>query len=267
MRSAFAGQSGTAVILRVRDAKIVAAYNRPALAHRLATPGSSIKPFTLNLLLESGLLKSSERIGCKRALVVDGMRLRCSHAEGPGSFDSEEALAFSCNSFFTEASKRLPPEALERSLRSFGFEQATSLMPGEASGHIAIARTRERRELLAIGAAGIEVTPLELALAYRRVALWQASPTPAQRVVLNGLTDAITYGLGHLAQSGSLKIAGKTGTASNPGNLSTHGWFAGFAPADAPEIVLIVYVEHGRGGVEAAAIAGRILESWERLQR
>jgi cell division protein FtsI/penicillin-binding protein 2 len=85
----------------------------------------------------------------------------------------------------------------------------------------------------------------------------------AQRVVLDGLGEATDYGLAQRAQTQSLKIAGKTGTAANPGSASTHGWFAGFAPADKPQIVVVVYVERGRGSAEAATIAHRIFESWE----
>ena len=263
LASAFKGQQGAAVVVRVQDAHVLAAYNVPVLTRRLATPGSSIKPFTLSFLLENHLLRKSERIACRRTLMVGGMRLNCSHAEGLGAFDAEEALAFSCNSFFTEAAKRLPPGEFEKYLRGWGFAGTTGLMAGEAEGRIVAAHTMESRQLLAIGAKGIEVTPLELAMAYTRLARWQSAPTATERVVLDGLADATNYGLAQLAQTKTLAVAGKTGTATNPGSASTHGWFAGFAPADNPQIVVVVYVERGRGSVEAASIAHRIFESWE----
>lgn len=263
LRTAIGNQRGAAVVVRVQDARVLAAYDIPVLTRRLATPGSSIKPFTLHFLLENHLLKKSDRIACRRTLTIGGVRLNCSHAEGLGAFDAEEALAFSCNSYFTEAAKRLPPGELERYLRKLGFEGVTGLMAGEGEGRIVPAHTMESRELLAIGAEGIEITPLELAMAYTRVARWQNDPTAAQRVVLDGLTGATDYGLAQLAQTKFLKVAGKTGTASNAGGASTHGWFAGFAPADKPQIVVVVYVERGRGSAEAATIAHRIFESWE----
>ena len=267
LRLAFGKEQGAAVVLRVQDARVLAAYNVPVLTHRLATPGSSIKLFTLHFLLQNHLLKKSDRIACRRALTIGGVRLNCSHAAGLGPFNAEEALAFSCNSYFTEVAKRLPPGKLERYLRELGFERVTGLMAGEAEGRIAPANTMESRQLLAIGAAGIEITPLELAMAYTRVARWQRSPTAAQQVVLEGLAGATDYGVAHLVQTMSLKVAGKTGTASNPGGVSTHCWFAGFAPADKPQIVVVVYMERGRGGVEAATIAHRIFESWESAGR
>ncbi len=263
LRAAFANENGAAVVLRVQDAQVLAAYNVPVLTRKLATPGSSLKPFTLHYLLQNHRIKKSERIVCRRTLMVAGTRLDCSHTEWPETFDAQEGLAFSCNSYFTEMAKRLPPGELEHYLRDLGFERVTGLMPGEGEGRIAPAHTMESRELLAIGAAGIEITPLELAMAYTRIARWQNAPTAAHRVVLDGLADATDYGLAQLAQTKSLKIAGKTGTASNPGDASTHGWFAGFAPVNRPQIVVVVYVERGRGAVEAATIAHRIFESWE----
>jgi penicillin-binding protein 2 len=39
-----------------------------------------------------------------------------------------------------------------------------------------------------------------------------------------------------------------------------HGWFGAFAPVDAPEIVVAIFVEHGLHGASAAApVAQRIL--------
>ncbi len=76
---------------------------------------------------------------------------------------------------------------------------------------------------------------------------------------------------------GGVSIAGKTGTAevssrgARPGATAgnawyftrSHGWFAGFAPADDPEIAIALIVEHGgAGGRTAAPIAIQILEEY-----
>ncbi|HEV2447125.1 MAG TPA: penicillin-binding transpeptidase domain-containing protein, partial [Candidatus Sulfopaludibacter sp.] len=60
------------------------------------------------------------------------------------------------------------------------------------------------------------------------------------------------------ASQGAVSVAGKTGTAENPGSHGTHGWFAGFAPARDPRVVIVVYVPSGRGA-DAANVAGLIL--------
>ncbi|HWR34367.1 MAG TPA: penicillin-binding transpeptidase domain-containing protein [Clostridia bacterium] len=263
LRRAFGDQKGAAVVIRVRDSQILAAHNIPVLTRRVATPGSSMKPFTLQFLIDNKLLKGTDRIACRRSLTISGIRLNCSHPAPHGAFDAQEALAFSCNSYFAEAAKRLPRLRFEQYLRGLGFDRTTGLLPGEAEGHVPAARTIQERQLLAIGAAGIEITPLELAAAYMRLARRQKAPTESERVVLNGLAAATDYGLAQGARPGSLKIAGKTGTAADPGGAVTHAWFAGFAPADSPQVVVVVFVERGRGSVEAANVARRILKAWE----
>lgn len=57
----------------------------------------------------------------------------------------------------------------------------------------------------------------------------------------------------------ALRIAGKTGTAQNPGGAD-HAWFVGYAPREAPKIAVAVLIEHGgHGGAVAAPIAEAII--------
>jgi cell division protein FtsI/penicillin-binding protein 2 len=76
------------------------------------------------------------------------------------------------------------------------------------------------------------------------------------------MRDSAAYGMGAQANVPKFDVAGKTGTASDPGNAQTHAWFAGFAPAEKPEIVVVVFVERGTGAVEAAGIAHRIFAAY-----
>ena len=81
--------------------------------------------------------------------------------------------------------------------------------------------------------------------------------------------------MAHAAQPASpMKVAGKTGTALADEGPWTHGWFAGYAPAENPEIVLVVFLEKGHGS-DAAALARQIFDAfadsamakWQTLQR
>jgi penicillin-binding protein 2 len=74
-------------------------------------------------------------------------------------------------------------------------------------------------------------------------------------------------GTGAAARIPGLDVAGKTGTAqmiakSRAERGEDHAWFASFAPARAPEAVVVVLIERGgKGGQVAAPIARRILNA------
>jgi hypothetical protein len=126
---------------------------------------------------------------------------------------------------------------------------------GEVSGQVDQAATTEELQLEALGDWGIEVTPLELLAAYRELALRRKSgDAGADAPVFDGLAGSVEYGMAHAAHVEGMRVAGKTGTAASRNSAITHGFFAGYAPADKPEIALVVYIERGRGG-EAAATA------------
>ncbi|MBI4561477.1 MAG: hypothetical protein HY724_05485, partial [Candidatus Rokubacteria bacterium] len=73
-------------------------------------------------------------------------------------------------------------------------------------------------------------------------------------------------GTGAGARLPGVAVAGKTGTAQavakgHAGASPDHAWFAAFAPADDPEVVVVVLVERGgKGGQAAAPIARQILQ-------
>ncbi len=91
----------------------------------------------------------------------------------------------------------------------------------------------------------------------------------ALAIVRDGLTAVVeeTGGTGGRARVPGVRVAGKTGTAQVvrlehteglseekiPIRYRDHGWFGAFAPADAPEIAVAVFIEHGLHGSSAAA--------------
>jgi len=86
-------------------------------------------------------------------------------------------------------------------------------------------------------------------------------------------------GTGGNARIEGLDVSGKTGTVQViaqhgwvkteglPYKYKDHAWFASFAPKDNPEMVVVVFVEHGgHGGVDAAPLAKLLYESRFRKQ-
>jgi penicillin-binding protein 2 len=79
---------------------------------------------------------------------------------------------------------------------------------------------------------------------------------------LVGVT-ASPYGTAHEAFKGlEVSVAGKTGTAET-GTGEPHAWFAGYAPADGPQIAVAVIVEYGGDGAKVAApIFRQVIEAF-----
>jgi cell division protein FtsI/penicillin-binding protein 2 len=256
---AMEGRAGAAVVADVSSGEILAAHGLDLAAHQLARPGSAVKPFVLMALLESGKLNASQRLFCRRPLLIGGLRMDCAHPVSVTDLDAEEAIAYSCNSYFAEAATRLSAAELVQALRRAGFDSPSGLVKEEASGRIEMARDRDMLQLEALGDRGIEVTPLELMEAYRKQALRKrngVSGTDVDAPMFAGLEQSVAYGMAHAANVEGMKIAGKTGTAASRASARTHGFFVGYAPAERPEIVVVVYLERGNGGDAAGVASG-----------
>ena len=148
-----------------------------------------------------------------------------------------------------------------------GFTSLTTLAPDEVAGNVLLAQSAQQLQLQAIGEWGISVTPLELARAYRNIALLRTNHDANLTPLFQGLQQSVSYGMGHAAQPASaMKVAGKTGTAPADEGPWTHAWFAGYAPAENPEIVLVVFLEKGHGGADAAGVAREIFAAFADAQ-
>jgi penicillin-binding protein 2 len=85
------------------------------------------------------------------------------------------------------------------------------------------------------------------------------------RQALSGVVNE--GGTGGAARIPGVEVAGKTGTAqsvnkSDSAKGQDHAWFASFAPAQDPEVVVVVLVERGgKGGQVAAPIARQIYQA------
>ncbi len=97
------------------------------------------------------------------------------------------------------------------------------------------------------------------------------------RFLKKGLVAAVNgeEGTGRAARLEKVLVGGKTGTAQVVGMKKRikseklpylkrdHAWFIAYAPAERPEIVMVVFVEHGgHGGSAAAPLAGKFLRMY-----
>jgi penicillin-binding protein 2 len=82
-----------------------------------------------------------------------------------------------------------------------------------------------------------------------------------------GLLGVTTKSIGtasHRFAGLSIPVAGKTGTAEAGGeDVEPHSWFAAYAPADDPEIALVVVAENaGEGSTVAAPLGRQVIEAY-----
>jgi cell division protein FtsI/penicillin-binding protein 2 len=247
------------VVLDVATGRLLAAHRLGEATRTLAAPGSTLKPLVLYGLLAEGRWNPERRVICNRQLVIAGHRLACTHPPAP-PFNARQALTWSCNSYFAELARSLHPGDLDHLLRPTGLLGVTGLAHQEASAEFAEPETVEATQLALLGVSGVRVTPLELAVAYRWLALELAAhpDSEAAQVVRVGLTDSASFGMADEASLGGLPVMGKTGTAEGADTHRTHGWFVGLAPATSPRVVVAVYVPSGRGA-DAAHLAGELL--------
>lgn len=186
--------------------------------------------------------------------------------------------------------------AIQHWAKLFGFGQLTGIdMPGESQGvvptpawleHTAHAAWYEGDSVnLSIGQGYLEATPLQLAVAYAALANGGTIVRPhlGEAVIKNGhrtvlsfppvrhlkLLDLATirqglYLAAHAPDGTSsalfgnypVAVDGKTGTAQI-GNGNDDSWYASWAPANDPKVVVIVLIENGGYGADAAAPAAR----------
>ena len=247
LSSALRATPAVGVVLNVKSGRLVAAVKAPEARRLRSAPGSILKPLFLTAALEQQEVLPQTTVFCRRDLHIrEGNRewnLACTHPQSDVAFTAKEALAYSCNQYFAELADRIPPRQASAILESYGLAPTTPT-------------SQQQKELLVLGVAGVTVSPTQMAIAYRKLALVLADDRApaALDAVREGLKDSVSYGMAHNAAVPEMEIAGKTGTASDPGQLWSHGWFAGTVYLGHEEYVVVIYLPHGNGA-DAAGLA------------
>jgi len=82
------------------------------------------------------------------------------------------------------------------------------------------------------------------------------------RAALAEVTSALTGTALRTFGDFPVAVAGKTGTAENPGG-APHAWFAAYAPVDDPQLVVVVMLENGgEGSTQAAPLAREVFAAY-----
>ncbi|MEN6413703.1 MAG: stage V sporulation protein D [Veillonellales bacterium] len=263
-------------------------------------PGSTFKIITTTAALGEKVVTLEDRFFDPGVIEVQGRKIHCWKHGGHGSETFREVVENSCNVGFVTVGLRLGRDPFYQYLDSFGLGQTTQIdLPGEAKG-ILIDRLQAKPINLATMAMGqsIAVTPIQLLTAVAAVAndgvrtrpqiVREVRDKSGKKIrgfepdVVNQIVDKATAkqvqevlesvvanGTGKNAYIEGFRIAGKTGTAQKvgaggyePGKYVAS--FVGFAPADNPQIVMLVMIDEPvglyYGGQIAAPVFGAIMK-------
>lgn len=261
-------------------------------------PGSTFKPVTASAALEEKTVNDNDRFYCPGYIKVGKERIKCWKHEGHGSETFVEGVQNSCNPVFVTVGLRLGKEAFYKYLEGFGFGQKTGIeLPGEAYGLLVGKKRCKDIDLasMSMGQANA-VTPIQLIRSLSAIANdgWLMKPRLVKEIrdfegnlvkkiepekvrqvisketsqrVRTILESVVSEGTGKAAQIEGYKVAGKTGTAQKilpQGGYSRTDFivsFAGFAPADNPEVACLVVIDSPEGLAFGGLVAGPVFKN------
>ena len=240
-------------------------------------PGSTFKALVLAAALEEGVVSESDTFYCPGYYVVNGVRINCSEHSGHKDQNLAKAVQNSCNPAFMMIGQRLGAEKFYDYFEAFGMTEPTGIdLPGEEVGLVwdrDYLTSPEGYLSLATASFGqrFTVTPLQMITASSAVInggnLYQPyvvqsvtdasgaqiqsnEPTLVRQVVSEEtsqrcraiLETVVSEGTGGNAYQAGYRIGGKTGSSETipKEDDRTIVSFMGFAPADDPEIIVLL---------------------------
>ena len=293
---ALGDRRGTVIVMDPQTGRVRAVVN-PEIAFQENFPlGSAIKPFTALAALRSGVIDEDSRTLCHEKYSHEAFQTTCSHPRDLSPLNPTEAIAYSCNYYFSTVGEHLKEESFTSTLSEFGFGRKSGVNANaEVAGQLQRSAWRPQN---AIGEGNyLEATPIQVINAYATLVNGGRLFTPRlakpagyvadvqakveikdgdRELIIKGMRGAVRYGSAEKANLYSLPVYvfGKTGTATEIDGFRTHGWFVGMASQSADEgtsesegapdkvnLAVLVFLARGHG-FEAAQVARPILNEF-----
>ncbi|MBR3941856.1 MAG: hypothetical protein IKJ55_00730, partial [Clostridia bacterium] len=260
-------------------------------------PGSVFKIFTAAIALEENLITNNDSFACSGVRHVATHDIHCWKTAGHGTQTFAEAIKNSCNPAFMAIGDRIGASNFVKYANGFNLVQPTNIdLPGEAKG---IFFKKENMGIVEVATTsfgqGFEVTPIQMISAISAVAnggkymkphmvkaltdsegrvVQQINPEFVKQIISKDTAEKLCMYLEAVVSEGSgknayvqgFRVAGKTGTSEKkPRNQGKYiASFGGFAPADDPQIAVLVMLDEPTGGAYyggtiAAPVVGHIM--------
>ena len=246
-------------------------------------PGSVFKVITSCMGWSDGVITDSSTYTCTGSYVpFEGAdAIHCHNTAGHGTQTYKQALSNSCNPAFMMIGQAVGAEKFWEYYQAFGFSEKTGIdLPGEQSDIFFGDGSGKMQPMdLAVASFGqnFAITPIQMVTAIASVGnggklmqpyivkeitdsdgnvVESKTPIVKRQVVSEEVTKKVIDAMEENATTGSAKngyvagykVAGKTGTSEkkiyhNDGSQEYIASFCGFAPADDPQVCLLVYFD------------------------
>ena len=261
-------------------------------------PGSTFKIITSAAALEEGVVSLEHRFHCPGYIIVEDRRIRCHKTTGHGAESFVEGIENSCNPVFINVGLRIGADRFYDYFDQFGLLTKTGIdLPGEAA---TIMHKRENIGLVELATISFgqsfQITPIQLAATVSSIINGGNRVTPHFGVQVEDafgnciekfsyeqkegicssetsekmrylLEKVVSEGGGNKAYIEGYSIGGKTATSQTlPRSANRYiSSFLGFAPADDPQVLVLVIIRNPSGiyygGTIAAPVAKEIFEN------
>lgn len=265
-------------------------------------PGSVFKVITASAVIEENLVSDNETFVCTGSIQIADRTFHCHKRDGGhGSENFTQALMNSCNPVFVTVGQRLGAEKFFKYFEAFGLSESTGVdLPAEATPVANVTyHTANKLGIVELSSSSFgqsfQVSPIQMISAVAAIGnggklmrpyivsstldengntTSVTAPTIKRQVVSQKTASKVaemmeavaTSGTGRNAYVAGYRVAGKTGTSQK---LTTQGKyiasFAGFAPANDPQIAVLIVVDEPiggsyTGGAVAAPVAAEVME-------
>jgi cell division protein FtsI (penicillin-binding protein 3) len=270
-------------------ARLVGAQLRNRAVTDTFEPGSTLKPFTVALALDTGKVRPDTVIQtAPGTLTIGPATIRDAHPNG--ALTVRQVIQKSSNVGAAKIALGMSPETMWSLFDEVGFGAPPRLgFPGEAPGKVRPFKTWKPVEQATMSYGhGIAVSLVQLARAYTVFArdgeivpislVKASSPPPGRRVLAEGTAREMRTMLEMAVQPGGTapraqimgyRVGGKTGTAHKQehGGYAANKYissFVGFAPASNPRLVIAVMLDEPSageyyGGAVAAPVFSQVM--------
>ncbi|KQR63125.1 penicillin-binding protein 2 [Acidovorax sp. Leaf160] len=294
-------KAGSVVVIDAHTGELLALANYPSyvpdkrqnltgeqLRNRALTdvfePGSTMKPFTIGLALNTGRVKPETIVDTNPGRVtVTGSTI--SDTSNHGVLTVEGVIQKSSNVGTTKIAMQLPAKEMWETFSAAGFGQKPQLhFPGVVSGRLRPYKTWRPIEQATMSYGyGLSASLVQMARSYTVFAnggkiipatmLKTHEPAVGVPVFSERTADQVRKmlqmaagpgGTGQKAQTVGYSVGGKSGTARKQvGKHYAQGkyrsWFTGLAPVDNPRIIVAVMIDEPSAGVYyGGAVAGPV---------